>query len=54
MTSSTGTVRVRFLSYDNEDGSGANGECCDGKWGICQAYGCDHVFTICLHNDIYS
>jgi len=42
---------IRLVSYENADGSGANGHCCDGKHGICQSNGCDHRFTICVSTD---
>ena len=39
-----------FTRYVNPGGKGANGQCCDGKWRVCQKGGCDHMFTICLDN----
>ena len=43
-----GALYLKFEEYDNPGGKGANGHCCDGKWGICQPNGCDHMFSICV------
>jgi len=47
-----GYMTVKFKSYVNSKGNGANRHCCDGKWGICQANGCDHMFTFCINDYI--
>nr|AKP06501.1 delta-like transmembrane protein 3 [Platynereis dumerilii] len=44
----SGEVRIKFIKYENDKGKGANGQCCDGKYGICQKNGCDHMFSVCL------
>nr|AKP06503.1 DSL-like protein 2 [Platynereis dumerilii] len=41
-------VELEFIKFENREGKGDNGHCCDGKWGICQPNGCDHRFKICL------
>ena len=42
-----GIISVRFDRYENKEGKGSNGHCCDGKYGIC-VNGCDHQFDVCL------
>jgi len=42
------TTSIRLYRYENHQGNGANGQCCDGKFGLCQDNGCDHKFTFCL------
>jgi len=39
---------IRLVKYENEEGIGANGQCCDGKYGVCQSNGCDHMFAIII------
>ncbi|XP_041347599.1 delta-like protein C isoform X2 [Gigantopelta aegis] len=38
---------VKFKRYDNPDGKGSNGHCCDGRWVFCFSE-CDHRFIVCL------
>ena len=49
---SKGVIELKFEQYTNPSGDGQNGQCCDGKWLTCQNNGCDHKFTICLHDDM--
>ena len=45
-----GTLYVQFIEYDNPNGDGSNGHCCDGRGVACQSDGCDHYFEICVTN----
>ena len=45
-----GTLYVQFIEYDNPNGEGSNGHCCDGRGVACQSDGCDHYFEICVTN----
>ena len=47
--SAGGRLKVYLVNFTNPGGKGSNGECCDGKHGICEAGpGCDHKFTVCV------
>ena len=43
----SGNVSVLMLQYANPSGELANGECCDGRLGMCLGE-CDYEFTLCL------
>ena len=44
-----GWIQIKYLSFNNPGGKGANGRCCDGLGSFfCQKNGCDHYFRMCL------
>jgi hypothetical protein len=43
-----GILYLQLVEFVNPEGLGSNGHCCDGKWGICQDNGCDHMFALCV------
>ena len=45
-----GSLWMQFIEYNNPDGEGSNGHCCDGRGVACQSDGCDHYFEICVTN----
>lgn len=47
LVAGTGTVTLRLVEYQNNGGTGRNGQCCDGRWILCGSP-CDHIFYICL------
>ena len=51
VSAGNGTISVKFVQFSNPAGEEQSGSCCDGTWIMCQNNGCDHKFTICLHNN---
>ena len=43
----TASLSIRLDRYNNAEGDGANGHCCDGRGIFCSG-ACDHYFIICL------
>ena len=45
-----GQIVFTLLRYENSAGTGANGNCCDGRWIFCEQNGCDQFWTVCVDN----
>lgn len=49
----SGQLVFQFISYENPDGEGSNGHCCDGRLIFCErGGGCDHYFVLCVDSQL--